>query len=692
MVPEEVRKRVEELRREINYHNYRYYVLNAPVISDAEYDALMRELRRLEGQYPELVTPDSPTQRVGAPPAEEFARVRHPAPILSLDNAFGPDEARAWLERISKLLPPGTRLDFVVEPKIDGLSVVLHYRDGVFVLGATRGDGETGEDITPNLRTLRQLPLRIPVHPDGPTPPPYLVVRGEAFMTVHDFEEFNRRQAERGEKTFANPRNAAAGSLRQLDSRITARRPLSLLCYQVIAYEGEPAPPTTQWELLQYLRALGFPVTEHAARFDDLEAAIAYCEEWAGKRDTLPYEADGMVIKVNDLRVAADLGVVGRAPRGAIAYKFPAREATTKLLEIRVNVGRTGVLTPYAVLEPVRIGGVTVSKATLHNFDYIAEKDIREGDRVIVKRAGDVIPQIVGPIVDVRTGAEQPYRPPDRCPVCGEPVIRPPDEVAIYCVNAACPAQLVRRIAYFASRGAMDIETLGEKTAKLLVDHRLVGDVGDLYYLKKEDLLQLEGFAEKKAENLLAGIEASKDRPFSRVLTGLGIRYVGGVVAEILARHFGSVDALAAATQEELEAIEGIGPRIAGAVVDWFHRPRHRKIVEKLRRAGVRLAEEAPAVGAQRVAPLQGLTFVITGTLSRPREEIAEMIERYGGKVTGSVSRKTDYLIVGENPGGTKYRRAQELGVPMIHEARLWEMVRMDRIHRRDAEDAETAK
>jgi len=674
MIPDEVCRRVEELRREIHYHNYRYYVLNAPVVSDAEYDALMRELQRLEERYPQLMTPDSPTQRVGAPPLEAFNRVSHPAPILSLDNAFGSHEARAWLERISKLLPPDMRLDFVVEPKIDGLTVVLHYRDGVFSLGATRGDGEVGEDITANLRTVRPLPLRIPpAHPDGPTPPPYLVVRGEVFMTVRDFEVFNRSQAERGEKTFANPRNAAAGSLRQLDSRVTARRPLSLLCYQIVAWEGEPAPPSTQWEVLAYLRSLGFPVTEHAVHFDDLEGAIAYSEEWAHKRDTLPYEADGMVIKVNDLRVAADLGVVGRTPRGAVAFKFPGREATTTLLDIRVNVGRIGTLTPYAVLEPVNIGGVTVRKATLHNFDYIAEKDIRVGDRVIVKRAGDVIPQIVGPIVDLRTGAERVYRPPDRCPVCGEPAVRYPDEVAVYCANAACPAQLVRRIAYFASRGAMDIETLGEKTARLLVDRGLVHDVADLYSLRKEDLVPLEGFAEKKAENLLAGIVASKDRPLGRILTALGIRYVGGIVAEILARHFGSIDALAAASEEELETVEGIGPRIAGAVVDWFRRPRHRRIVEKLRRAGVRLAEEAPTEAGPQ--PLAGLTFVITGTLSRPRDEVAAMIERCGGKVTGSVSRKTDYLVVGESPGGSKHRRAQELEVPMIDEARLMEMM-----------------
>ncbi len=674
MVPEDIRRRVEELRKEIHYHNYRYYVLDSPVISDAEYDALMAELRRLEEQYPELITPDSPTQRVGAPPAPEFVQVRHPAPILSLENAFGPDEARAWLERISKLLPPGTRLDFVVEPKIDGLSVVLHYRDGVFTLGATRGDGEVGEDVTANLRTVRRLPLRIPVRPDGPQPPPYLVVRGEAYMTVRDFEEFNRRQAEKGEKTFANPRNAAAGSLRQLDSRITAQRPISLLCYQVVAWEGEPAPPSTQWETLQYLRALGFPVPEQAAHFPDLEGAIAYCQEWERKRDTLPYEADGMVIKVNDLRTAADLGVVGRTPRGMVAYKFPGREATTKLLDIRVNVGRTGVLTPYAVLEPVAIGGVTVSKATLHNFDYIAEKDIRVGDRVIVKRAGEVIPYIVGPVVDVRTGEERPYTPPDRCPSCGEPVSRVPGEVAVYCANAACPAQLVRRISYFASRGAMDIESLGEKTAQLLVDRGLVKDIADLYFLRKEDLLGLEGFADKKAENLLAGIAASKEQPFSRVLTALGIPQVGGVVAETLARHYRSVDALAAATEEDLQQIPGIGPEIARAVAEWFRRPRHREIVEKLRRAGVRLAEEVPVAEAGP-QPLAGLTFVITGTLSRPREEVAAMIERYGGKVTDSVSRKTDYLVVGEAPGGTKFRRAQELGVPMISEAQLVEMI-----------------
>ena len=679
MVPEEVRRRVEGLRQEVRFHNYRYHVLDSPVVSDSEYDALYAELRRLEQDYPELVTPDSPTQRAGAPPADVFVRVRHPAPILSLDNAFGGDDVRAWFERIAKLLPADARPRFVVEPKIDGLTVVLHYRHGLFTLGATRGDGDTGEDITANLRTLRQLPLRVPVETGGPAVPPYLVVRGEAFMTIRDFEEFNRRQVEREERTFANPRNAAAGALRQLDSTVTAQRPLSLLCYAVVAWEGQPAPPASQWEVLAYLRELGFPVAEQVVRVERLEDAVDTCERWTSRRDTLPYEADGMVIKVDDLRLADELGVVGRTPRGAIAFKFPGREATTTLREIGVNVGRTGVLTPFAVLEPVAIGGVTVSKATLHNFPYIAERDIREGDRVIVKRAGDVIPQVVGPIPDVRAGDERVYVPPDRCPVCGEPVESSPTEVAVYCVNAACPAQLVRHIGYFAYRGAMDIETLGEKTARLLVEQGLVRDVADLFFLRTEDLVGLEGFAEKKAENLVKGIAAAKERPLSRVLAALGIRHVGGVVADALARRFGSLDALAAATEEDLQAVEGIGPQIAHAVVDWFDRPRHRQLVEKLRQAGVRLAEEVPAE-AVGTAPLTGLTFVITGTLSRPREEVAATIERNGGKVTGTVTGRTDYLVVGESPGGTKFRRAQELGVPSIDEAQLMGLIESRRV------------
>ncbi len=673
MIPEATRQRVEELRDQLRYHNYRYYVLNDPVVSDAEYDRLLADLRSLEAEHPELLTPDSPSQRVGAPPLDAFERVEHPAPILSLDNAFGADEVRAWRERIGKLLPPETQLDYVVEPKIDGLTVVLHYRDGLFTLGATRGDGEQGEDITANLRTIRPLPLRIPADPDGPQPPPYLVVRGEAFMTIADFEAFNAQQMSQEEKTFANPRNAAAGSLRQLDSSVTAQRPLSLLCYTVVAWEGEEPPPSTQWETLATLRALGFPVDAHSARFADLDGVVDYCQDFVQRRDSLPFEVDGMVIKVNDLAVMDELGIVGRAPRGALAFKFPAREETTRLHDIRVNVGRIGTLTPYAVLEPVEIGGVTVSKATLHNFDYVAERDIRIGDRVVVKRAGDVIPQVVGPVVDVRTGEERIYQPPSHCPVCDEPVESSPEEVAVYCVNAACPAQIYRHIVHFASRGAMDIETLGEKTAQQLVDQGLTHDVADLYALQAEDLVDLEGFAEKKAQNLIDGITASKERSLSRLLTGLGIRHVGGIVAETLAARFGSIDALAAATQAELEEIEGIGPRIAEAVVDWFHRPRHRQILDKLRAAGVKLTEETPAEEGPQ--PLDGLTFVITGTLSRPRREIAELIEDHGGRVTGSVSGNTDYLVVGENPGGSKYRKAQQLSTPIVDENELMEMM-----------------
>jgi len=680
---QDVAERIAWLRQEIHYHNYRYYVLDAPVISDAEYDALMDELRALEAEHPELITPDSPTQRVGHQPAEGFVKVEHPAPILSLDKATDGDEIRAWWERVSKFMPSTAPPPaWVVEPKLDGLTVVLHYEDGVFVLGATRGDGFVGEDVTGNLRTVRALPLRIPV----PAPerkavyvPHRLVVRGEAIMRIKDFEELNRRQAEAGDKIFANPRNAAAGSLRQLDPRITASRPITLLCYAIVDADGPV--PTTQWETLLYLRELGFPVSEHIARFESLDELIAYCEAWIEKRDTVDYELDGLVIKVDDLATRQAMGVVGRAPRGEVAFKFPGREATTRVLEIGVNVGRTGVLTPYAVLEPVRLGGVTIRKATLHNFEDMQRKDIRIGDVVIVRRAGDVIPYVVGPVVERRTGAERLYQMPQRCPSCGEAVVSPEDEVAVYCINVACPEQLVRRVEYFAA--VMDIEGLGERTAQLLVEHGLIRDAADLYYLKREELLSLEGFAEKSTDNLLAAIAASKDRPLAQVLAALGIRGVGSTVAQLLARHYRSLDALAAATAEELQTIEGLGPHIAGAIVEWFARPRNLEFVEKLRRAGVRLAEETGA-GMPTGGPLEGLTFVITGTLpTMSREEATRLIERYGGRVTDSVSRKTDYLVVGSAPGGTKYRKAQQLGVPMIDEAQLLELITKGRTDER---------
>ena len=668
-------ERIEELREDIRYHNYRYYVLNSPVVSDAEYDRLMRELQELEAAHPELVTPDSPTQRVGAESLDRFEKVRHPKPMLSLSDAFDEEELRAWLERISKLLPEGVEaedLQYVVEPKIDGLTVVLTYEDGRYVQGATRGNGIEGEDVTANIKTIKGVPLRIPVSPDGP-PPARLVVRGEAYMPIDQFEAFNRRQAELDQKTFANPRNAAAGSVRQLDPRITASRPLSIFTYAVVDSEGVTI--TTQWDALQYLKQMGFPVNLDSRLLPDFGEVVAYCHEWMKRRDTLNYEVDGVVVKINSLAIQEHLGAVGNAPRGAVAYKFPGREATTRLLDIGINVGRTGTLNPFAVLEPVEVGGVIVRQASLHNEEDIHRKDIRIGDTVTVRRAGEVIPYVVGPIVDLRTGEERVFQMPERCPACGEPAVKPEGEVAHYCVNAACPAQLVRRVEHFASRGAMDIEGFGSRMAEQFVKEGLLKDVADFYYLRREDILPLEGFAEKSTDNLLAAIEVSKDRPLWRLITALGIRFVGSTVAQLLTEHYSSVDELMAATQEELEVIEGLGPHTAGSIVEWFGRERHRALIEKLRRAGVRM-EERGEVGEEIPQTLVGLTFVITGTLpSMSRDEAKVLIERHGGKVTGSVSSKTDYLLVGEDPGGTKYNKARELGVPMIGEAELLGML-----------------
>jgi len=462
---EKIHSQYEELKAQVNAHNYRYHVLDAPIISDLEYDRLLNELKRIESDHPDWIAPDSPTQRAGSKPADRFEKIRHPASILSLANAFGGDDARAWLERIKKIDDRVEQAKFVVEPKIDGLSVVLHYRDGLFVQGATRGDGEVGEDITSNLRTIRAIPLRIPVNSEQSSVvsvPKYLVFRGEAFIPNKEFDELNRKLEEAGEKTYLNPRNTAAGSLRQLDPQLTASRPLTLLVYQIVYSEGGKVP-TSQWEILEYLKALGFPVTDVAKRFDDLDSAIAYTETWNEGRDTLTYEADGMVIKIDDLTLAADLGFTGKDPRGAIAFKFPAREVTTTLNQIGVAVGRTGVLTPFAMLAPVEIGGVVVERATLHNFDFIAEKDIRVGDRVLIKRAGEVIPYVIGPVVDARSGKEKTYQMPTTCPACGQAVEHFEGEVAWYCVNAACPAQLVRNIEHFVSRGTMDITGLGIK-------------------------------------------------------------------------------------------------------------------------------------------------------------------------------------------------------------------------------------
>ena len=677
-------QRAARLRRELAYHAHRYFVLDAPVISDAEYDAMLAELRALEEAHPELVTADSPTRRVGAEPADRFEKVVHPAPILSLSNCFRMEDVRAWRERIGRLLPRGTELEYVVEPKFDGLSVVLRYENGVFVQGATRGNGEIGEEITINLRTIGSLPLRIPVdgrRPDRPQlslpgmeeafadVPPLLVVRGEAYITNSGFEEMNARLGEAGEKMFANPRNAAAGSLRQLDPAIAASRPLALFCYEIVASEGVMV--RTQMEVLTLLKGLGFPVAPDIALFSSIDEIESYYQEWIARRDELDYEIDGLVIKVNDLAIRDVLGVVGKDPRGATALKFPAQERTTRLLRVETNVGRTGTINPLAVLEPVEVGGVVVKQATLHNYDDVARKDIRVGDTVIVKRAGDVIPYVVGPVVELRDGSERIIEPPRTCPSCGEPVHQREDEVAIFCVNAACPAQLVRLLEHFVSRDMMDVESLGTRTAGLLVERGLIQDVADLYFLTADDLLPLEGFQQKKVENLLAGIDASRERPFSRLLAGLGIRGVGVTVAELLAAHFGSLDALAEAGRDELEAVEGIGPHTATAVIEWFASPHNQALIAKLRRAGLKMVAERPARESADELPLTGRTFVITGTLpTLSRNEAKAFVERHGGKVAGSVSGNTDYVVVGENPG-SKLAKATELGIPVLDEAAL---------------------
>ena len=676
----DTKTRYEELKTQIHSHNYRYHVLDAPVISDLEFDRLLNELKRIESDHPDWITPDSPTLRAGAKPADRFDKVRHPAPILSLSNAFGADDARGWLERVKRIDDRVEKAKFVVEPKIDGLSIVLHYRDGVFVQGATRGNGEIGEDITANLRTVRAIPLRIPVDEKGPKPPKYLVVRGEAFMPIKEFEELNRKREKDGQPTYLNPRNTAAGSLRVLDPSLTASRVLTLLVYQILHSEGGKVP-TSQWELLEYLKALGFPVTDIAKRFDDFEDAIAYTESWDKKRDELSYEADGMVIKIDDLNLARELGFVGKDPRGAIAFKFPAREVTTTLQDIRVNVGRTGVLIPNAVLEPVEIGGVVVERATLHNFDYIAQKDIRIGDRVLVKRAGEVIPYVIGPVVDARIGKTKKYKPPVNCPACGQPVERFEGEVAWYCVNAACPAQLVRNVEHFVSRGAMDIVGLGMRIVEKLIEAGKVKDVADIYTLKRADILEAVTKKDRKtekeppgkiADNLLASIEASKSRSLGRLIAALGIRGVGDVSASDLARHFADLDALSKASAEDLQEIAGVGPSIAESIAEWFSRPVNKNVVKKLKAASVwpKGGESSNAKGRISNA-FEGMTFVITGTLPNfSRDDAKAFIESHGGKVIDSVSKKTSYLVLGEAPG-SKYEKAKSLGVKVISEDEL---------------------
>lgn len=654
----EARLRSEELRSLINYHNYRYYVLDSPEISDAEYDELMNELRELERRFPELITPESPTQRVGAAPVEAFGVVEHREPLLSLANAFSEGELRDWHRRTAERLGR-TEFEMTTEPKVDGLAVALVYEEGKFVQGATRGDGYRGENITQNLRTIRAIPLEL--HGDAPR---RFEVRGEVYMSKRGFEALNAERAERGEPLFANPRNAAAGSVRQLDPSITASRPLSIWIYQLGWCEGRH--PDSQLEILQWLGTLGFRTNPDAARHRTIGEVIERIRWWGERRESLDYDIDGVVVKVDDVREWAALGVVGREPRWAVAFKFPPQQRTTKLLDIQVNVGRTGALNPFAVLEPVVVGGARVSMATLHNEADIHRKDIRIGDTVIVQRAGDVIPQVVAPVPSLRDGTERVFHMPERCPACGTPVAKDESEAAYYCPNLACPAQQIRLIEHFASRGAMDIEGLGERMAYVLFEQGLVRNVADIYEFKAEQLEKLDRMGRKSAENLIAAIEASKGRPLTNVLFALGIRHVGFETARLLARHFGSLDAILNATPDELQQVEGVGPVVAQSIAEWAARPENRQIVERLKKAGIDPHEE---VTATRDGPLAGLTVVITGTLeSMSRAEAEARAREAGAKVASSVSKKTDFVIAGANPG-SKLQRAQELGRPILDEA-----------------------
>ncbi|HEV2150414.1 MAG TPA: NAD-dependent DNA ligase LigA [Longimicrobiaceae bacterium] len=667
----ELAARAAELREQIERANHEYYVLDAPTLSDAEYDRLFRELRKMEEAHPELRTPDSPTLRVGAEPASKLEKTEHLAPMLSLDNAFSPEELRAWETRNARIAAEVREAGYDVEPKIDGLAVALTYRDGVLEKGATRGNGTIGEDVTRNLRTIREVPLRL--RGGGVPVPPLMEVRGEVYMPLSGFAEMNARRAAEGQATFANPRNAAAGAVRQLDPNVTASRPLRFFAYTVeLGPRADALPVATQSELLDALRGWGLPVNPLATHCDDLEGVLRWVMDFEQKRGTLDYEVDGAVVKVEPLPLHGELGVVGgREPRWATAYKYAPDLAVTTLRSIEINVGRTGALNPFAVLEPVEIGGVVVRLATLHNEEDIRRKDIRVGDQVIVKRAGEVIPQVVGPVVEEgQTGRAEPYALPGRCPACGTPVERPEGEAMTYCPNSACPARIYWGVVHFVSRGAMDIRGIGERTVEQLLEKGMVRDVADLYALTEEKLLTLEGFKEKSARNVLAGIEDSKDRGLARALFGLGVRHVGEHAAEVLARHFCDVDRLAQASVEEIAAVHGIGGTTAEALRAFFDEPSNLEVVRKLREAGVRLTEEAarPAEG-----PLTGETWVVTGTLpTLSRQEATERIEGAGGRVTGTVTKKTSYVLVGED-AGSKLQKARELGIPTLSEAELLE-------------------
>ena len=653
--------RVEELREQLNHHSYRYHVLDEPEISDAEYDELMGELMTLEEAFPELVTPDSPTQRVGVTPEDLFAPVEHRARMLSLDNAFSPEELEAWDVRVERGV--GSGVTYSCELKIDGVAVALTYERGVLVKGATRGDGRVGEDITANARTVRSVPQRLLVK----DPPDLLEVRGEIYLPVKAFERLNEELTAAGGRPFANPRNAAAGSLRQKDPRVTASRPLALWVHSFGYAEGVRFGSHSAF--LRWCREVGLPVAPTGEVEDDLGGVLRYIHHWQEHRHSVDWEIDGVVAKVDRIAFQDELGATSHAPRWAIAYKFPPEERTTLLRKIDVHTGRTGVVTPFAFLEPVHVSGVTVTTATLHNEDEVRRKDVREGDTVIVRRAGDVIPEVVGPVPSKRKRGARRWRFPTTCNSCGTALVRKEGEAYWRCPNRrGCPSQNVEWLSSFAGRGAMDIEGLGYKTGWMLLDLGWVRDPGDVYSLTEEQLAQLPGFKEKRIRNLLDAIEGSKDRPIWRLLVGLNIPHVGSTVAQTLARVFGSIDALAAATQEQIDDVEGIGPEIAGSVHAWFADEHDRALIDKLRVAGVRTADEPPAI-PPRDGRLVGTTIVLTGGLgSLSREEATRLAQEAGARVVSSVSKKTDFVVAGENPG-SKLVKAEQLGVEVIDEA-----------------------
>lgn len=661
----EISKKIEKLRDEIREHDYCYYVLNQPITSDEEYDELMRKLIKLEEKYPEIITPDSPTQRVGAP-VDELKSVEHREKMLSLENAFSKDEIADFLKRVYKGLNTKD-IEFVCELKIDGSAINLTYIDGIFIRGTTRGDGFRGDDVTSNLKTIKSIPTRM----RSPYPEGELEVRGEVYMPVNAFKRINKKREREKVPLFANPRNAAAGSLRQLDPHIAAKRELDVFIYGVGYW---PLPEYNEhFSILKYLKELGFRISPHIRKVNDLDGIWDFCQEWVERREKLDFEVDGVVIKVNSFSQQMTLGETTRNPRWAIAYKFPSVQRTTKILNIQVGVGRTGTITPVAILEPVQISGSVVSRATLHNIDEIRRKDVRIGDTVLVQKAGDVIPEVVKVIKEERTGDEKIFNMPKKCPICGSNVVRLHNEVAYRCTNFSCPAQQFERILHFVSRGAMDIEGLGPSVISKLLNNKLIKDVADLYYLKFDDIYQLELFKEKSTINLLNAIDTSRKRPLDRLIYALGIRFVGSHMADVLAKNYESIDELSKASEDELLSIYEIGPHIAQSVVSFFKQSSNRKIIEKLKKANVTTKKEVIEKLPQL---LEGKSLVITGKLiSYMRDEIRELIKKLGGRVSFSVSKKTDFVIVGENPG-SKFEKAKKLDLKIINEEEFKKLIK----------------